>query len=112
MSRPIDAEELLKAMDSHDKFGIDSHGFVRRLSKDRYGDSDLVPYVHYKDMTDAVENMPTIHAIPIDKVKAVREEISKVSRDSYEELAQTFYNDAIKDAVEILDKLIKESENP
>ena len=64
MSRPIDAEELLKAMDSHDKFGIDSHGYVRRINGNRYGDLDLVPYVHYKDMTDAVENMPTVEAIP------------------------------------------------
>lgn len=93
MSKLIDADILIKEIsDSFD-------GYMTE-------DNQLTP----QDVVWKLEEQPTIHAIPIDAVKKAREEISKASRDSYEELAQTFYNDAIKDAVEILDKLIAESE--
>lgn len=106
MSKIIDSEELLKAMESYDKCGIDSHGYMRRITKDKY--KDLVPYVHYKDMIEAVENMPAIHAIPIDKIKAVREEITELEK------IPMIYSNAINEGIykvgESLDKLIAESE--
>ena len=46
----IDRAELLKAMDTWDKFGLDSHGFMRRITKDK--NTDLATYVHYEDMVD------------------------------------------------------------
>lgn len=111
MSKIIDSEELLKAMESYDKCGIDSHGYMRRITKDKY--KDLVPYVHYKDMIEAVENMPVIHAIPIDKVKAVREEISDYNIKEHYSGSDSFLigiANGMDKAVEILDKLIAESE--
>lgn len=104
MNRLIESEELLKELDS-----------LYREEDCEIGDGGVVTSswatVDYGEVIEKVNQASTIHAIPIDKVKAAREEISKASRDFYEELAQTFYNDAIKDAVEILDKLIAESED-
>ena len=50
----IDRKELLKAMDTWDKFGYTADGRLVPC------DDNLVPYVHYADMVQAVEGMPTI----------------------------------------------------
>ncbi len=63
-----------------------------------------------KKFSEIVKDVPTIHAIPVDKVKAAREEIQNSKGDSYEELAQFFYDEGLKYAVAVLDKLIAESE--
>ena len=63
MARQIDADELLRAMNTWDKFGLDSHGYMRRITKDK--NTDLVPYVHYDDMLKAVNGMPTSEAAPV-----------------------------------------------
>lgn len=52
--RLIDADELLKAMDTWDKFGVDANTKIIPV-KNCY-----VPYVHYDDMIQAVKGMPTI----------------------------------------------------
>lgn len=55
MSRYTDTDELLKAMDTWDKFGFSHSGaFVREPDCD-----DYVPYVRYEDMVNCVKNMPT-----------------------------------------------------
>ena len=85
MGKMIDAEELLKAMDSHDKFGIDSHGYIRRINGNRYGDLDLVPYVHYEDMVKAVKDAPTI----------TKQEIAKPLFDEFKEkLSKWLYHNS------------------
>ena len=53
--RLIDADEVLNAMDTWDKFGYTETGcFVREPS------NDYVPYVHYEDMIKAVSGTQTI----------------------------------------------------
>ena len=53
--RLIDADELLKAMDTWDKFGyIETGCFVREPG------NDYASYVHYEDMVKAVSGTPTI----------------------------------------------------
>jgi hypothetical protein len=63
MGRLIDADELLKAMDTWDKFGnVPNAGLIpfRTLAvQDIY-----VPYVKYGDMLKAVNGMSTVEAIP------------------------------------------------
>lgn len=55
-SRLIDADEVLVAMDTWDKFGYTHTGaFVREPVS-----SDYVPYVHYEDMVRCVEGMPAV----------------------------------------------------
>ena len=55
MSNFIDRKELLKAMDTWDKFGYTHTGaFIRNPHTE-----DYVPYVHYEDMVKCVSNMPT-----------------------------------------------------
>lgn len=55
MSDFIDRKELLKAMDTWDKFGYTHTGaFIRNPHTE-----DYVPYVHYEDMVKCVSNMPT-----------------------------------------------------
>ena len=59
MPRYIDADALLKAMDTWDKFGFSHSGaFVREPEND-----DYVPYVHYGDMVKCVEGMPTADVV-------------------------------------------------
>ena len=72
MSRYIDANLLLKAMDTWDKFGFSHSGaFVREPEND-----DYVPYVHYDDMVKCVEGMPTVDVV--DKfIENITNEISE-----------------------------------
>lgn len=61
MSRYIKVEELLKAMDTWDKFGYTHTGaFVRNPKTE-----DYVPYVHYEDMVKCVSNFPTADVKPV-----------------------------------------------
>ena len=61
MSRYIDADETLKAMDTFDKFGYTHTGaFIRNPYTE-----DYVPYVHYEDMVKCVSNMPTADVQPV-----------------------------------------------
>ena len=55
--RLVDANELIKSMDSWDKFGYSAQYGLERLCKD---DKEYVPYVHYEDMVTAITNVPTI----------------------------------------------------
>lgn len=52
--RLINADELLKAMDTWDKYGVDANANIVPV-KDCY-----VPYVHYEDMVKSVNDAPTI----------------------------------------------------
>ena len=57
--RLIDADALLKAMDTWDKFGFSHSGaFVREPEN-----ADYVPYVRYGDMVKCVEGMPTADVV-------------------------------------------------
>lgn len=51
----IDRVELLKAMDTWDKFGYTETGCFVREPK-----GDYVPYVHYEDMVNCVKGMPSV----------------------------------------------------
>lgn len=60
MSDLISRIELLKAMDTWDKFGYDEHN---RLIKIDRTNEEYVPYVHYEDMVKCVNDMPTAYDI-------------------------------------------------
>lgn len=66
MGMSIDVGELLKTMDTWDKFGNDPNKGLIPLRtpalQDRY-----VPYVKYDDMVNCVNGMPSVEAIPIPK---------------------------------------------
>lgn len=63
MSDSIDRKELLKAMDTWDKFGYTHTGaFIRNPYTE-----DYVPYVHYEDMVKCVSNMPTADVVSKEK---------------------------------------------
>ena len=64
MSDLISRSELLKAMNTWDKFGCDCHGGLVRI--DNTNNEEYVPFVHYEDMVNCVKNMPT--AYDVDKV--------------------------------------------
>ena len=53
----IDRAELLKAMDTWDKFGYTTRYGLERLDKD---DKGFVPYVKYDDMVNCVKGMPSV----------------------------------------------------
>ena len=83
MSRYIDANELLKAMDTWDKFGFSHSGaFVREPEND-----DYVPYVHYDDMVKCVEGMPTVDVVEklIDELtKEISERVIKALEENFD----------------------------
>lgn len=54
---PIDRVELLKAMDTWDKFGYSTRYGLERLDKD---DKNFVPYVKYDDMLKCVKGMSSV----------------------------------------------------
>ena len=61
--RLIDADELLKAIDTWDKFGYTAERNLIRLNQDN---KDMyVAYIHFDDSVNCIKNMPTI--IPVDK---------------------------------------------
>ena len=72
----IDRAELLKAMDTWDKFGYTETGCFVREPK-----GDYVPYVHYNDMVNCVKGMPPVtpQEPVIDKIRA---EIDGLKKDS------------------------------
>ena len=70
MSDLISRSELLKAMETWDKFGYDEHNRLIRIDST---DEEYVPYVRYEDMVNCVMNMPT--AYDVDKVVEELEEI-------------------------------------
>ena len=72
MSDLISRSELLKAMDTWDKFGYDEHN---RLIKIDRTNEEYVPYVHYEDMVKCVNDMPT--AYDIDNV------VEELQKESY-----------------------------
>ena len=72
MSDLISRSELLKAMDTLDKFVYDEHNRLIRIDSTN---EEYVPYVRYEDMVNCVMNMQT--AYDVDKV------IAKCKRISY-----------------------------
>ena len=60
MSDLISRSELLKAMDTWDKFGYDEHN---RLIKIDRTNEEYAPYVHYEDMVKCVNDMPTAYSV-------------------------------------------------
>ena len=73
MSDLISRSELLKAMNTWDKFGCDCHGGLVRI--DNTNNEEYVPFVHYEDMVNCVKNMPT--AYDVEKVVKELEEIKR-----------------------------------
>ena len=99
----IDRVELLKAMNTYDKFGNDSNERLIFLStpalQDRY-----VPYVHYDEMVNCVKGMPTVTPqqpktgyISIDDVMSVFDDFMCGEVD--EEGTETFW-EMLKDKAE------------
>ena len=62
MSDLISRSELLKAMDTWDKFGYDEHN---RLIKIDRTNEEYAPYVHYEDMVKCVNDMPTAYSVDV-----------------------------------------------
>ena len=91
MSRLIDADKLITDMNT-------------RAEEE---------YLEFRDIRNMVEYAPTIHAIPLDKVKKAREEIEKnaYSESVYGDFYAGTQVVSMDLVFEILDKLIKESEN-
>ena len=64
MNDLISRSELLKAMDTWNKFGYDYHRGLIRI--DSTNNEEYVPFVHYEDMVKCVNDMQT--AYDVDKV--------------------------------------------
>lgn len=61
MSEYINKNELLKAMNTYDKFACTSAGCLERLTNS----DDFVPYVKYDDMVKCVNNMLTADVVEV-----------------------------------------------
>ena len=70
MSDLISRSELLKAMDTWDKFGYDEHNRLIRIDSTN---EEYLPYVRYEDMVNCVMNMPIAYSV--DKVVEELEEL-------------------------------------
>lgn len=85
--RLIDADELLTAVDTWDKFGCDEHTKLVPV-KDCY-----VPYVHYDDVVKAIKGAPTVQVAEKYEqfaewvAKEIFDENLEMSFDAFAELA-------------------------
>ena len=109
MGRLIDADELLKAMDTWDKFGYSTRYGLERLDKD---DKDFIPYVHYGDMLKAVNGMSTVEAIPrADYENRLKADLVAMLTELQLEIEEkridgSFYGEAIWDCAELIQQKI------
>lgn len=94
MSDLISRSELLKAMDTWDKFGYDEHN---RLIKIDRTNEEYVPYVHYEDMVKCVNGMPTAYS-----VDEVVEELERGRKDVPDDKDYWSWVHAIDKAIEIV----------
>ena len=62
MSDLISRSELLKAMDTWDKFGYDEHNSLIKIDRTN---EEYAPYVHYEDMVKCVNDMPTAYSVDV-----------------------------------------------
>lgn len=101
----ISRAELLKAMDTYDKFGYAETGCFVREPK-----NDYVPYVHYEDMVNCVKGMPSV--TPQEPIlDKIRTEIEKeTDRDDHADDYCDGYYDGMRKALAIIDKYKAESE--
>ena len=58
----ISRDELLKAMDTWDKFGVDDTNSLFRL--DNLSLPNYVPYIHYDDVVKCINGMPSVNQEP------------------------------------------------
>jgi hypothetical protein len=82
--------------------------------------NELEPDTEWSDYYDGymsysqsqINGAPTVKAIPLDKVKQAREEITKqfVDLQDGSEEWRSYVNETVLECVEIMDKLIAESE--
>jgi len=72
----ISREELLKAINTWDKFGYTETGCFVREPK-----GDYVPYIHYDDVVKAIKGMPSVQPKPIECEDAVsREAVLEIAK--------------------------------
>ena len=104
MSDLISRSELLKSMDTWDKFGYDEHNRLIRIDSTN---EEYVPYVRYEDMVNCVMNMPTAYGI----AKVVEElEVMKIryfltianTGDEKSDFAYENVGNALDKAIEIV----------
>ena len=79
MNDLISRGELLKAMNTWDKFGCDCHRGLVRI--DSTNNEEYVPFVYYEDMVKCVNDMQT--AYDIDKVVEELEIERKTANNTY-----------------------------
>lgn len=73
MSKLIDGQELIKAVNTYDKFGYTETGcFVRNP------DETFVTYIHLEDVMKAINGMPTAQAVPISELKNLRNQMNVI----------------------------------
>ena len=110
MSDLISRSELLKAINTWDKFGYDCHRGLVRI--DSTNNEEYVPYVRYEDMVRCVNDMQT--ADDIDKVVNELEELKMryfltIANTGDEKLDFAYVNvgKALDKAIEIVNAIVK-----
>ena len=86
MNDLISRDELLKAMNTWDKFGCDCHRGLVRI--DSTNNEEYVPFVYYEDMVKCVNDMQTVY--DVDKVVEELEMEMKASRGYSAERVSAF----------------------
>lgn len=93
--RLIDADELLIAMESWDKFGVRPDNTLVKIGA---YDRCFMPYVHYDDMVKCVKGMPTIDDAEIRRttIDECIEKLYEMTPYTYEQKLDMIYVDALK----------------
>lgn len=103
----ISRAELLKAVDTWDKFGCDADTKLVPI-KDCY-----VPYIHYDDVVKAIKGMPSIQTKTdvLDKIRAeIEQEYNRLSATRADETLEVGECLGLKMSLKIINKYTEEKE--
>ena len=110
----ISRSELLKAIDTYDKFGYWGRELIPLVSEDGI---KLVPYIHYDDAIKCIKSMPPVQpeqSCREDKMNVLEKIKSEIEQNAYpiihgvnnHELGMTLYG-----ILQVIDKYMREIED-
>lgn len=103
MSDLISRSELLKAMNTWDKFGCDCHRGLVRI--DNTNNEEYVPYVRYEDMVRCVNDMQTAYDVVVEELEKLKMRYFLTTANTGDEKSDFAYENvgnALDKAIEIV----------
>ena len=108
MSDLISRSELLKAINTWDKFGYDCHRGLVRI--DSTNNEEYVPYVRYEDMVRCINDMQTAYDVVVEELEELKMRYFLTIANTGDEKSDFAYvnvGKALDKAIEIVKACVK-----